>query len=186
MCIFLKLVSVNRQVMKDIFDSANETPLQFYNISQAVYLICVLSTYETPSGEKEVNMSLLWFKTLLHFTEQPTISIHIDFDENLSTRLVVAELETNRNNFKQNNNYVRRNPFWPHFIIDHASLCQGETCIMQRNERVSLFQCTVTASGPRGRLWDRYCYNRRRCKHTTDEIAFLKSYVFLQLTMLIL
>lgn len=97
--------------MKDIFDSANEIPLQFYNIPQAVSPhMCTIHVRN--SGEKEVKMSLLWFKTRLHFTVQPTISIQIDFDENLSTRLVVAELETNRNNSKQNNTYyVRRNPF---------------------------------------------------------------------------
>lgn len=88
--------------MKDILDSANETSLQFYNIPQAVSPhMC--TKYLRNSGEKQVNMSLLWFKTRLHFTVQPTISIQIDFDENLSTRLVVAELETNRNNSKQNN-----------------------------------------------------------------------------------
>lgn len=79
-------------------------PLYSFTTSLRPYhLICVLYTYETPSGEKEVKMSLLWFKTRLHFTQQPTISIRFDFDENVSTRLVVAELETNRNNSKQNN-----------------------------------------------------------------------------------
>lgn len=88
--------------MKDIFDSANETPLQFNNITQAVSPhMC--SIYVRNSGKKEVNMSLVWFKTRLHFTVQPTISIHIDVDEHLSTRSVVAESETNSNNFKQNN-----------------------------------------------------------------------------------